>query len=96
MNTTSEETVESLLAAKHNTRAILASLLVMQPGYVGSLLVDGSGQVVLVTAAGLWAIGGYWLMRLCRAVSPWLPLIGRRGCCRRLGVPRSGTRAREK
>lgn len=45
---------------------ILAAVLLIQPGYLGSLLTSGQGRSVLLLALFLWGAGITWLTRLVR------------------------------
>jgi tight adherence protein B len=45
---------------------ILAAVLLVQPGYLGSLFSSSSGRIVLAVAFLLWGLGVIWLMRLVR------------------------------
>lgn len=45
---------------------ILAAVLLVQPGYLGSLFATSGGRVVLMVAFALWGLGIAWLMRLVR------------------------------
>jgi tight adherence protein B len=45
---------------------ILAAVLLVQPGYLGSLFSTSGGRVVLMVAFALWGLGIAWLMRLVR------------------------------
>ena len=45
---------------------VLAIVLLVQPGYLGLLLLNNAGRTVIILAASLWAIGLMWLMRLVK------------------------------
>ena len=45
---------------------ILTAVLVVQPGYLGSLFKSGTGRMILTIASSLWLAGIAWLMRLVR------------------------------
>jgi len=45
---------------------VLAIVLLVQPGYLGLLLENSTGRGIIMLAAGLWALGIMWLMRLVK------------------------------
>jgi len=45
---------------------VLSIVLLVQPGYLGLLLMGNTGRTVILLAAGLWATGLMWLMRLVK------------------------------
>ena len=46
---------------------ILAMVMLVQPGYIGSLLSNAQGRFIMLLALGLWGLGVLWLFRLLRA-----------------------------
>ncbi len=45
---------------------VLAVVMLAQPGYLGLLLHSNTGRTVIFIAAGLWATGVMWLLRLVK------------------------------
>ena len=45
---------------------VLSIVLLVQPGYLGLLLENNTGRTVIMLAAGLWATGLIWLMKLVK------------------------------
>lgn len=45
---------------------VLAVVMLVQPGYLGMLLLDNAGRVVIMIAAGQWSLGIFWLWRLIK------------------------------
>ncbi len=45
---------------------VLAIVLLVQPTYVGSLLDDSAGQIVLLIAISMWTMGILWLIKLVK------------------------------
>ena len=45
---------------------VLAIVLLVQPHYLGSLLDDSAGQIVLAIAISLWSLGILWLVKLVK------------------------------
>jgi tight adherence protein B len=45
---------------------ILAFVMLLQPGYIGSLFYDPGGRMILLFAVCLWGVGVAWLIRLVR------------------------------
>ena len=45
---------------------ILSIVLLVQPHYLGSLLDDSAGQMVLVISISMWTAGILWLFKLVK------------------------------